>query len=286
MNPVAERLTGWPRRGRGARRSRDVFRIVERGDARAGREPGRAGAARGARRRAGQPHRAVARDGTERPIDDSAAPIRDARRRDRRRGARVPRRLRARGGSSASGRPPARARAPARERARGARGGRAREPAEGRLPRDGLARAAHAAERDPGLDADAPAQRRPIRTTLDRGLDGHRAQRAPAGAADRGPARREPHHLRQAAPRASQRVDLATVVEERASRPCGRPRTRRESRSIAASTRRSARSIGDPARLQQVVLEPALERGQVHARGRHASSVARRRVDERAPRSP
>ena len=89
-----------------------------------------------------------------------------------------------------------RARGAARRRARGAPGGRARRPHEGRVPRDAVARAAHAAERDPRLDASAAAsQRRQDRRAKAVGDD--RAQRARPGAADRGAARRQPHHLGQ-----------------------------------------------------------------------------------------
>ena len=126
----------------------------EREHARRGREPGRARAARRCGRGPRQPHdadrarRRRAPDRRQRGADPQGGW------RDRGRRARVPRRAgpprrRAR---EAGLRPRARAAAP--ERARRAQRGRAREPAQGRVRRDDLARAAHAAQRDPGLDAD------------------------------------------------------------------------------------------------------------------------------------
>ena len=154
--------------------------------------------------------------------------------------------------------------AAARERARGARRGRARERDEGRVPRHALARAAHAAQRDPRLVADAAAARAGPRRAAARARD-DRAQRARPGAADRGPARHEPHHLRQDAAR----------------HPAGRPARghRGGARDGAARGRGEGRS-GSSKRLDPAAgpgrrrpeppaagrLEPAVERDQVHAR--------------------
>ena len=164
----------------------------------------------------------------------------------------------------------------ARDAARAARPTRRRGPRverrQGRVPRDGLARAAHAAQRDPRLDAH-PA--RPV--TLDgerqrqRARDG-RAQRARAGAAHRGPARRLAHHHGQAAARARRRSTLARGRRGRARRGAAPPPRPRASRSAAAldARRRSGRWPTRAAAAGRV--EPAVQRGEVHARGRPRSA--------------
>jgi two-component system, cell cycle sensor histidine kinase and response regulator CckA len=79
LNALAERLTGWPEADAAGRDARDVFRILNERTRAAVPNPIFAALESGAS--AGLPGETVlvARDGTERPIDDSAAPIRDAR---------------------------------------------------------------------------------------------------------------------------------------------------------------------------------------------------------------
>ncbi len=139
----------------------------------------------------------------------------------------------------------------ARERARGARRHERAKRDQGRVPRDAVARAAHAAQRDPRLDAD-PAHATPTSPTDCARPRGHRAQRARAGAAHRGPARHEPHHLGQApARRAARRA--AAPSSTRRSRRCGPRPTRRACACKPSSTRSAGPCHGDPNRLQQVV---------------------------------
>ena len=146
LTPWRSQLTGWRP---GGRRGQPLDRGLpdhQRGDAQPVENPA-----------AGAPSRwlivglanhtlLVRRDGTERPIDDSAAPIRDGR------GRVVGCVLVFRDITAAKGRR-RRARAPARERAGGAGRGRAGEPDEGRVPGHALARTAHAAQRDSRLGA-------------------------------------------------------------------------------------------------------------------------------------
>jgi PAS domain S-box-containing protein len=79
LNPVAERLTGWARPEASGRPLEEVFRIVEESS----HKPAESPVARALREGTvvGLANHTVllARDGSERPIDDSAAPIRDAR---------------------------------------------------------------------------------------------------------------------------------------------------------------------------------------------------------------
>ena len=83
------------------------------------------------------------------------------------------------------------------------------------------------------------------------GLEHHRAQRPRADADHRGPARHEPHHLRQgAAGRAAHRPRARSC--ERPSRPSGPPPTPRASACRRCSTRLAGPVSGDPNRLQQV----------------------------------
>ena len=99
LNPVAEELTGWTQDDAQGKPLATVFRIFERGNRAARREPSRQGAARGPRRRPGQPH-GPDRQGRHAngPIDDSAAPIRDRRGRHARHRAGVPQRRGSSGG--------------------------------------------------------------------------------------------------------------------------------------------------------------------------------------------
>ena len=77
MNPVAESLTGWSARRGDRPAARRGVPHRERGDTPDGREPGDQGVATRASS-SGWPNHTIliAKDGTERPIDDSAAPIR------------------------------------------------------------------------------------------------------------------------------------------------------------------------------------------------------------------
>ena len=77
----------------------------------------------------------------------------------------------------------------------------AREPHQGRVPGDALARAALAAQRDPHLGRRSLRSGRIDDAAPEPRARGDRAQHAPPGEADRGPARRLAHHLGQAAPR-------------------------------------------------------------------------------------
>src|SRR5262249_30765001 len=79
LNPVAQRMTGWAQAEAQGRPLGDVFRIVNEST----RAPAESPVLRALREDTvvGLANHTllIARDGTERPIDDSAAPIRDAR---------------------------------------------------------------------------------------------------------------------------------------------------------------------------------------------------------------
>ena len=77
MNPVAETMTGWPAAEAEGQPLEAVFRIVNEDDARAGRQPGRAGAARRRGRRPGEPH-AADRPGRRRACRSTTARRRSA----------------------------------------------------------------------------------------------------------------------------------------------------------------------------------------------------------------
>jgi PAS domain S-box-containing protein len=78
MNPVAEALTGWPEAEAAGRPLAEVFRIVSARTRRPVGNPVDRVLAEGVVVGLANHTLLVARDGTERPIDDSAAPIRDA----------------------------------------------------------------------------------------------------------------------------------------------------------------------------------------------------------------
>ncbi len=92
LNDVAVQLTGWPLADAVGRTLDDVFHIISEETRHRLESP--VGKVLKFGRAVGLANHTllVARDGSERPIDDSAAPMRDARRRHRRRGAGVPRR--------------------------------------------------------------------------------------------------------------------------------------------------------------------------------------------------
>ena len=223
----------------------------------------------------------IAADGTERPIDDSGAPIRNRDGRivgvvlvfrdvTERRRAEIERQAAA-----------ARARAPARERARRARGGRARQPREGRVRGDGVARAADAAERDPRLDPAAARTADPDDRDARARPRGHRAEHARPGAAHLRSARHQPHRVGQAAARDAERRPGARSSRTR-SRPSRRPPT---AKGIAIDGELddgvgiAGRRPGAPAAGR---LEPAVERDQVHADAAGASRSRCARSDAHA----
>ena len=161
------------------------------------------------------------------------------------------------------------------------RGARPRRPAaQGRVPRDRLARAAHAAQRDPrlGADARAPAgarRGRPARA----GSRPSSATRASQAAAHRGPARRLAHHLRQAPARRRSRSSSSSVVEAAARH--GAPGGRRQGHPRSHDGARPAGRPGArrPGAAAAGRLEPALQRHQVHAARAGASRCALERVN-------
>ncbi|WP_246522719.1 ATP-binding protein [Gemmata palustris] len=77
LNPVAEKLTGWPTADAVGRSLHEVFRIVNESTRAPVDNPARRALAEGVVVGLANHTILIARDGTERPIDDSAAPIRD-----------------------------------------------------------------------------------------------------------------------------------------------------------------------------------------------------------------
>ena len=77
LNPVAEALTGWAAADAAGRPLTDVFRIVNEATRREVENPALRALANGVIVGLANHTVLIARDGTERPIDDSAAPIRD-----------------------------------------------------------------------------------------------------------------------------------------------------------------------------------------------------------------
>jgi PAS domain S-box-containing protein len=78
MNPVAEQLTGWRSREARGRDCVDVFRIVDESDRTAVESPAARVLREGSVVTLSDRTLLIGRDGSERPIDDSAAPIRDS----------------------------------------------------------------------------------------------------------------------------------------------------------------------------------------------------------------
>jgi PAS domain S-box-containing protein len=78
MNPLAEQLTGWTQAGAAGRDVHEVFHIVEERTREPVPNPVLEALARGAPTALAPNTILIARDGTERPIDDSSAPIRGA----------------------------------------------------------------------------------------------------------------------------------------------------------------------------------------------------------------
>ena len=117
---------------------------------------------------------------------------------------------------------------------------------------DALARAAHAAHRHPRLARCSAPRRAGPRADRARPRS-HRAQRARAGAAHRGPARRLAHHHRQAAARRPAGRPARAVIE--AALDSMRPAADAKEIEIALRRADSERrdDLGDPDRLQQVV---------------------------------
>ena len=125
------------------------------------------------------------------------------------------------------------------------------EPPEGRIPGDAVARAAHAAERDPGLDAHA-ARRPAHRGRPPARAGAHRAQRARAGAA-----RRTTWWTCRESRPASSASTLEPLPLVPDSRRRARERPARRRRPRASRSRRRGRSatlnvMADATRLQQV----------------------------------
>ena len=168
-----------------------------------------------------------------------------------------------------------------REGARGARGGGGGQPRQGRVPGHAVARAAHAAERDPRLDAHA-AHADAVSRQGAEGAGDHRAQRARAGAADRGHPRRVAHHRRQAAPRdpAGRPASIVDAAVD-AVRPAAEAKGITLERRIGALP---ARFTGDADAPAAGRLEPAVERDQVHARGRPRRAATSARDDKQVDR--
>ena len=78
MNPVAERLTGWPVSEAGRRPLNDIFEVVDETTRKAVENPFRAVLRNNVGEGLAEHSLLISKDGTERSIEDSSAPIRDA----------------------------------------------------------------------------------------------------------------------------------------------------------------------------------------------------------------
>ena len=134
---------------------------------------------------------------------------------------------------------------------------------------------------------DAAARRQLDGALAARGARGDRAQHAPPGQADRGPARRLAHHHRQAAARLGPSTSRASSTPR--SRACAPPRAAKGIAHRAFRRRATLGAVlGDADRLQQVVVEPRC-RTRSSSRRRAAGSRSRlegRDSQARASRSP
>ena len=285
MNPVAEQLTGWSAKGAQGKPLDDVFRIINEDSRRRSRNPCervlRTGRVVGLAN-----HTAlVARDGVERPIADSAAPIVDDQEdilgvvlvfRDV-----VPQRRK----QERQHREIGREREQLLESERAA-APRPSAPAGSRTSSWPCCRTSCARRSTPSwagpssCSAAAPA----TATLAQRGPRGHRAQHAAAGAAHLRPARHQPHRRRASCGSSCEPVDLAAVIDaaietvRRGGRGQGRAARAHDRSARAGPGRRRPRA---PAAGR---LEPAVERHQVHART--AARVAGRPAPRRTwPRS-
>jgi PAS domain S-box-containing protein len=194
MNPIAEHLTGWTLGDASGRACDDVFRIVNENTRRTVANPVTRVLAEGTIVGLANHTILIAADGTERPIDDSGAPIwspdgrmvgvvlvfRDVTERHR---------------VERERRDAAAERERLLDAERAARGG-ARQPSERRVRRDGVPRASYAAERHARMDsADHEARRR---SNGDHAWHRrHRTKHACPGTADFRPPRRQSNRLRQ-----------------------------------------------------------------------------------------
>ena len=79
LNPVAEKLTGWSLADAAGKEVEQVFRIINEATRKPVEQPVRKVIERGLTVGLGNHTLLIARDGSERPIDDSAAAIKDAR---------------------------------------------------------------------------------------------------------------------------------------------------------------------------------------------------------------
>ena len=165
-------------------------------------------------------------------------------------------------------------------RAAGARAGRARgggsaQPRQGRIPGHAVARAAHAAQRDSRLGADAPPRTGGRQRARPRDGD-HRAQRPRAGPARRRSARHVTCRARPHAPRNARRQARA---DRRSGLRFGAAGRRREGHHAVAGRQVDGRRGGRRGAAAAGVLEPADQLDEVHGPGRtHRGAAVPRRI--------